>query len=468
MAPTDYLKLRGHTWYVRVQIPPHLWKAAGGKREYVKTLKTGDLSEANRRKPPYVAAFMQRIRALERHKPHEQGELYEKALAWREAMERHKGEVLIEEPDGTPLYTAQDEFLSQISEEAEEFLETHGEKAATAFYKIAKGEGTPLRSHVDTWLGEQASQVTGQTISQHRTVVDAFIKWGGESVLIEDVNRKLAGEYVSHLLAPTSTLSRTTAKRYVSSLSSFWTWLEARGLAPPENPWLRQSTGKKSKRGDGAKRGRVQWSDDALIKVLSGRHTARYTETLRDLTKLALVTGARINELCVLKVGDVHERDDGWWITIREGKTEAAVREVPVHDSAAHVLERRKKRAKSFLFDGLVPGGPDKKRSWNVSKAFGHYTRKLDLGEDRQDFHALRNTFIEVMEAAEVPESTIKLIVGHARQSLTYGHYSKGQRVEPRKAINKLHYSSGVMKLIRSTADVGQGTRKQRAARHRA
>jgi integrase len=373
-------------------------------------------------------------------------------------------EVIYEEPDGT-RYTTPDEFLSQISEEAEEFLETHGEPAATAFYKIAKGEGTLLRSHVGTWLGEQASQVTGQTISQHRTVVAAFTKWGGEGVLIEDVSRKLAGEFVSHLLAPTSRLSRSTAKRYVSSLSSFWTWLEARGLAR-DNPWLRQSTGKKSKRGETG--GRKQWTDSALIKVLSGVHTARYTEIIRDLVRLALVTGARIDELCALKVGDVHERDDGWWIAIREGKSEAAVREVPVHDSAAHVLTRRMKSAKSFLFDGLVPGGPDNKRSWNVSKAFGHYTHKLELGEDRQVFHALRNTFIERLEGAEVPVSTTSLIVGHARQSLTYGLYSKGHHVELRRAINKLHYSSGVMKLIRSTADVGQRTRKQRAARHRA
>jgi hypothetical protein len=61
MATTDYLKRRGETWFVRVQIPKHLWKAAGGKREYVKTLKTRDLSEANRLKHPYVAAFKERI-----------------------------------------------------------------------------------------------------------------------------------------------------------------------------------------------------------------------------------------------------------------------------------------------------------------------------------------------------------------------------------------------------------------------
>jgi integrase len=463
MAPTDYLKLRGHRWYVRVQIPPHLWKAAGGKREYVKTLKTGDLGEANRRKHPYVAAFQQQIRALERHKPNDQGELYEKALAWREAMERHKGEVLYEAPDGTS-YTAQDEFLSQISDEANEFLETHGEPAATAFYKIAKGEGTLLRSHAVTWLGEQVGQATRQTNAQHLTVVNAFLRWAGEETLIEDVTRRKSGEYVSYLLAPTSGLKRKTAQRYVSSLSSLWTWLEAKGLVHG-NPWRGHGVGKKSKRGEAGARG--QWTDSALVKVLSGHHTPRYTDTLHDLTRLALVTGARLDELCALKVSDVHEREDGWWITIREGKTEAAVREVPVHDSAAHVLARRCNKTHKFIFEGLVAGGHDNKRSWNVSKVFGHYTHKLDLGGERQVFHTLRNTFTEAMEAAEVPESTTKLLIGHARASMTYGLYSKGQRVQLRDAINKLHYASGVMKLIRSTTDVGQGTRKRHATRHR-
>jgi hypothetical protein len=45
------------------------------------------------------------------------------------------------------------------------------------------------------------------------------------------------------------------------------------------------------------------------------------------------------------------------------------------------------------------------------------------------------------------PESTTKLIIGHKRPSLTYGHYSKGERV--REHINKLHYSRDVMRLIR-------------------
>jgi integrase len=446
MATTDYLKRRGETWFVRVQIPKHLWKAAGGKREYVRTLKTRDLSEANRLKHSYVAAFKQQIIALERGTPEQPDDLYEKALAWRETMLRHKNEVLYKERDGTPYYST-DEFLSQISEEAEEVLAKDGEKAAGAFYRVAKGEGTLIAPHVDTWLMEQGERITEQTKAQHRTVLRAFAAWAGAGAFVEDVTRRYAGEFVSHLLAPSSGLSRKTTQRYLSSLSSLWTWLEARGLAQ-SNPWTRHGVGKKPKRGEATQRN--QWSDSALVKLLTGSYTQRYTETLHDLIKLALVTGARLDELCALKPEHVQKQRDGWWMTIMAGKTGAAVRDVPVHQSAAHVLERRRGRAKGFLFDGLIPGGPDKKRSWNVSKAFGHYARSLELGEARHTFHELRNTFVETMEAAEVPESTTKLIVGHARTSMTYGRYSKGQRVQLREAINKLHYPANVMRLIRA------------------
>ena len=360
-------------------------------------------------------------------------------------MERHKDQVIYQHPDGTPEYIT-DVFLDEISEETEEFIETHGEKAGDTFYKIAKGQGMLLRTQIDPWLAEQAN-TTNQTKAQHRTVLRAFIAWAGEDVFVENVTRRYAGEYVSHLLGPAANLKRKTAQRYVSSLSSLWSWLEARGLAQ-DNPWLRQGIGKKSKRGETPTR--KQWTDEALVKVLSGTFTPRYNTILHDLMRLALVTGTRLDELCALKANDVHKREDGWWIEIQQGKTEAAVRKVPVHDSAVHVLERRK-GSRGFLFEGLVPGGPDKKRSWNVSKAFGHYTHTLDLKEERQTFHSLRNTFVEVMEGAEVPLSTIELIIGHARQSLALGGYSKGQRVQLREVINnKLHYAADVMRLIQT------------------
>jgi integrase len=254
-------------------------------------------------------------------------------------------------------------------------------------------------------------------------------------------------------------LKRKTVARRISSLSVLWGWLEVRGLAPKDsNPWLRQLRGKRGKRGQETQRS--QWKDAELVKLLNGEMTPQYTATLHDLVRLALVTGARLNELCSLKTSDVEKRRDGWWIVIREGKTQAAVREVPIHDSAAHVLERRRHTQDGFLFAGLVAGGPDKRRSWNVSKVFGRYCDKLGFPDEALVFHSLRKTFTEVMEAAAVPETTIKLLIGHTRSSLTYGSYSKGERVELRDIIRKLKYSPALMRAIRS-APLSGGKRKQ-------
>jgi hypothetical protein len=126
MAPTDYLKLRGRTYYVRVQIPKNLWAAAGGKREYVQTLKTGDLNAANRLKHAYIAVFQSRIRALEQQKPEPNSDLYEKALGWRSALVGAKQRVILYDKEGQPEWTHEDEFLSSISDEAREFEFTHG------------------------------------------------------------------------------------------------------------------------------------------------------------------------------------------------------------------------------------------------------------------------------------------------------------------------------------------------------
>jgi hypothetical protein len=88
----------------------------------------------------------------------------------------------------------------------------------------------------------------------------------------------------------------------------------------------------------------------------------------------------------------------------------------------------------------------------------GPWPRALGLGEQRQVFHALRNRFIEAIEAAEVPEGVTKLIVGHKRASQRYGHYSRSDRVSLRKYINKLPrrrdaaYSRGRGKASRARA----------------
>ena len=47
----------------------------------------------------------------------------------------------------------------------------------------------------------------------------------------------------------------------------------------------------------------------------------------------------------------------------------------------------------------------------------------------------------------------VKLLVGHKRPSLTYGHYSEGERVELRRFIQKLNYGRAIMSAIKKPPD---------------
>jgi hypothetical protein len=58
-----------------------------------------------------------------------------------------------------------------------------------------------------------------------------------------------------------------------------------------------------------------------------------------------------------------------------------------------------------------------------VCDAFGQgIWPSADVAERGQDFQVTRNDFIKCMEGHEVPASTVKHLVGHARQSMTFGH----------------------------------------------
>ena len=93
----------------------------------------------------------------------------------------------------------------------------------------------------------------------------------------------------------------------------------------------------------------------------------RYGQALRDLIRLGLMTGARLNELCELQQSDLLTTEQA--LRIREGKTENATRVIPVHPSVWPLLEQRSRSCGGdALFAELAQGGPDGKRSWYASK----------------------------------------------------------------------------------------------------
>jgi integrase len=207
--------------------------------------------------------------------------------------------------------------------------------------------------------------------------------------------------------------------------------MQRRGLVE-QNPW--QGQGTFGRRTRGAAKSKRPYGEGELVKLLRADPSEvigrGYGAAIADLLRLGLLTGARLNELCELRAEDVRREQRA--IRIREGKTENATRIIPVHDAVWAIVARRVQEAgQQELFPELKPGGPDRKRSWYVSKRFTEFRRRV-LGEDDSvDFHSLRRTFATYLERAStltpaVNASVIAELMGHAKQTLALNTYSGG------------------------------------------
>ncbi|KJK23290.1 hypothetical protein UB46_16460 [Burkholderiaceae bacterium 16] len=135
---------------------------------------------------------------------------------------------------------------------------------------------------------------------------------------------------------------------------------------------------------------------------------------------LGLFTGARIGELCQLRVADVVTRDDQAFISINDDgegstvKTAAGIRDIPVHSELVRLgfleyVEATRQARHERLWPDLTlrkdkPGG-------NFSNWFGE-ARKL-LAVDVPDFHSLRHTVRTKMTEAGIAEAVQDRITGH-------------------------------------------------------
>jgi len=253
MARTDYLKRRHHAWYVRVQIPKDLWTAAGGKREFIRALGTRDLDEAILRKHGHVAEFKRRIKQLRDHGEDPDRELFEKALAFKDAMQ-HRWV-------GGGFETPAEFFLSEALDEAKNIVEEHGEEKADRFMRVVRGEATFIRDVYTPWLDETRPKPKQR--DAHSKVILDLMEWAGTGITVEETERKKAGAYISHLMSARA-LAPKTVERYRSSLSTLWTWLEEKGITE-NNPWAKHRSIRPTVR---TKRQRL--SDEQLVSLLSG------------------------------------------------------------------------------------------------------------------------------------------------------------------------------------------------------
>lgn len=139
--------------------------------------------------------------------------------------------------------------------------------------------------------------------------------------------------------------------------------------------------------------------------------------SLWSFTLIGLYTGMRLNEIAETLITDTHPN----YIYIPAGKTQNAVRNVPLHPLLKPVIKALKKSSSdSHLIDGLERGGADNKRGHNIGKRLGNVRRnKAKIIDDnyRVDFHSLRHNMKTALRNTGTEMSLIDEIVGHDNEN---------------------------------------------------
>ena len=151
---------------------------------------------------------------------------------------------------------------------------------------------------------------------------------------------------------------------------------------------------------------------------------------------MAAHTGARIEELCSLKLEQVLADR----FKIEDAKTEAGWRIIPIHDDIKQLVACLKDESTGgYLISGLT-FNQYQDRSNAIGKRFGRLKTSLGYGNDYV-FHSFRKGLARQLEAHGVPENVSARLLGHEISTMTYGLYSGGLPFEVlHEAIMKVSF----------------------------
>jgi integrase len=464
---------RGRTWFARLHIPEdrqadvgRAMGAKGGiKREIVRTLQTQDHREASRRRDAALAAMRAEIdaaltRAKLRPLTDWTADWLPKALELRQQLQDHGRDVIgheLVQDDRTgeevvvPM-TADTVLQEEAERLADVVRRRQGPVVAHQFLSVANAVGNSVAQVARDWLAGEKDRIKGTTFALHKATLRNFEAFFAahygtptlETVAIGDVTRETAARFITERAKE---VAAPTIKREHSTFMGLWRFAIRKGRAK-ENPWSDQTAGLSHHAAGSKERG---YTAPELVKLLrAGRSELApagggYAATHWDLIRLALLTGARLEELVSLKLRDVIA--DGTAIAVasslhgegRKGKTDSAPRIIPLHAFARRVIRDRlaslpNADPEASLWPEIPAQGPDQKRSKKIASLFPVIRRRI-LGEsDEVDFHYFRRTFMTAAETAlhsggRLNSEMVGLLVGHKRGNLAFDIYSDWARI---------------------------------------
>lgn len=288
---------------------------------------------------------------------------------------------------------------------------------------------------VDGWARQQ--HVVEKSIWSTRNAISRFESLCGE-LGVDEIAPAHVRQFRDHLLQAESLAAKTT-KTYLGFLKTLVQYAMDEDIVRlPRNPFVGVKVGRicdKSRRKirRSFTSGELEQLFRSKVFTTGYRPRAAIGEAAFWLPLLGLFTGARLEELAQLQVGDVRAIDGRWFIAIHahDGehhlKNEASWRLVPLHREvlAAGLVDyvaALRESGVTRLFPALKPDRFGK-LSFGFSKWFGRYMDHCGLTDSSLDFHCLRATFKDICRLAGVPEDVHDALTGHAGEGR---HVSRG------------------------------------------
>lgn len=144
------------------------------------------------------------------------------------------------------------------------------------------------------------------------------------------------------------------------------------------------------------------------VREINRLWRASDSDVVQDVLIL-IYTGLRIGEYLALRPQDIKIRER--YLDIRHSKTEAGIRRVPISKKILPFLEARKDR-----------------RSICLSPTYDSFRRRFDSTLKQLSMHhsphECRHTLASMLDSAGVNDTTVKMILGHARRGVTKAVYT--------------------------------------------
>jgi integrase len=319
--------------------------------------------------------------------------------------------------------------------------------------------GTYLEQAKEDYLVERTTTLSEKgTIPKIKGVLKAFIEFSG-NIDVAMVQSSLIKDYKKKLLAGKK--APTTINDHLVVLTGFFDYCIDNKVATMTNPargLLIPGAHNKAESYKPFTKPEVKKIFQSELYVKKMKLPDFYWGPL-----VALFTGARAEEIASLDLEQIYPENGIWIIDILEGKTENAVRKVPLHDQLLALgfieyVQCLQMAGYKKLFPHLQDGKNGYKK--NMCRMFGEYLDlpEVNIVEPLKVFHSFRHTVVTKLTGEGVNEGLKRAMVGHdidTKQSAhdDYTHLDALTISNLQTAINKLKYEGVDFAQLKRPAD---------------